>query len=377
MPQAKPKPKPRAAATGGPAGCPAGGGDLRYPDMGGGDPSHPAMRPPQGDWSDLRTAGAPPADQLAAAAESACVGAQGAPSPGMFDAVPMFGAMRRPIAASDGRSPMGMLTGQCPGAVVSGCRAPYGAAASSMAAADPLLGSPSCAAAPACQGQPAASGAAPALTAPVHGFAWPGRAPHTLVGGWFSALAAAAHDAPVPGPVAAAPTAAALPDAVALDHGNRPSKCGWGGVVKFGSIDQVDEEDETWGDWSSGRVLCGVRPTELDNTCGYGGDGDAGWGSGAPAGSADGRFDGGGPSCPPRCDAGGDGGGVLLFSAPGHLGRGAAGPMGYGHVPAYAERWRPRDRCAASGRGTRPVGRDGTPCWHSSTGGSERGPHCA
>ena len=43
-PQAKPKPKPRAAATGGPAEGPAGGGDLRYPDTGGGDPSHPAMR---------------------------------------------------------------------------------------------------------------------------------------------------------------------------------------------------------------------------------------------------------------------------------------------------------------------------------------------
>ena len=317
-PQAKPKPKPRAAAAGGPTGGPADGGDLRYPDAGGGGPSHPAMRPPQGVLSDPRAAGAPPAVLPAAAAGSVCVGAQGAPSSGMFDGVPMYGAMRRPVAASDGRLPLGMFTGQCPRTVVSDRGALCAVSASPMAAADPPLGSPSCAAVPICQGPPTTPRMTPAPMPPAHGCAWPGAASHAAAGGWSPVLAAAAHDAPVPGPAAAAPAAAALPDAAALDHGNHPSRYGGGGAVRFGSVDQVDEEDEMWGDWSSGRVLCGARPTELDNACGYGGDGDTGWGSGAPAGTADGRFDGEYPACPPGFSAGNVGGSAPPFSAPGH-----------------------------------------------------------
>ena len=91
-----------------------------------------------------------------------------------------------------------------------------------------------------------------------------------------------------------------------------------GGIVRFGSVDQVDEEDEMWGGWSSGRVLCGPRPTELDNDCGYGGDGGTGWGSGAPVGTADGRFDGGYPASPPGLSDGNVRGGAFPFSKPGH-----------------------------------------------------------
>ena len=126
-PQAKPKPKLRAAATGGPAE------GLRVAEIYATQTRVAAIRitrrcdRPKAfglTAGRRRAAGAPPADQPAAA-ESACVGAQGAPSPGMFDAVPMFGAIRRPIAASDGWLPKEMLTGQCPSAVVSGCGAPY------------------------------------------------------------------------------------------------------------------------------------------------------------------------------------------------------------------------------------------------------------
>ena len=234
-PQAKPKPKLCAPAPGGPAVDPAGGGDLRDPDAGGGDPSQPAMRPPQGVWSDPRPAGTPPVNQPAAAAGSGPAGAQRAPSPGMCGAVPMFGAMRRPTAAPGGRPPMGMPTGQDPSTVVPGYRMACGTPASLVAAADSLPGPPPGTAASVCQGPPAAPGAAPAPTTPVHGSTWPGRPTDTFVGGWPSAVAAAPHDAPVPGPVAAAPAAAALPGGVALDHGNHPSKDEWAGLSGLGA----------------------------------------------------------------------------------------------------------------------------------------------
>ena len=88
--------------------------------------------------------------------------------------------------------------------------------------------------------------------------------------------------------------------------------------MRFGSVDHVGEEDELWGSWSSGRVLCVPRPTELDNDCGYGGDGGAGWGSGAQAGTADGRFDGGYSASPTGLSDGGAREGAFLFSAPSH-----------------------------------------------------------
>ena len=61
-----------------------------------------------------------------------------------------------------------------------------------------------------------------------------------------------------------------------------------GSTLRFGEFDQTEDDDELWGEWggdcSSGPVLCGTRPTETDDNCGFGGGGSAGWGCGDPGG---------------------------------------------------------------------------------------------
>ena len=135
-----------------------------------------------------------------------------------------------------------------------------------------------------------AAAAAPGLpTDPVAGAradGWPGRGPGTAVGDWARASAAAARDAPVPGPGLAAPAAAALPGLAAPDHGNQRGN-GGEGFVRFGSIDQ-------W-DWDCKGVPCGDRPTEWDEGYPYSDEACAGWGPSISAGPANGRLAEGGP----------------------------------------------------------------------------------
>ena len=327
-PQAKPKPmpKPHASAPSGPAVGPASGGDARNSAAGGGDARHPVVRAPQGVWSDPRAASTPSSTPRTIAAEPTPLEAQKMPSAGMFDAIPMLGAVLRPIGTLNERPPVGMFGERAPDGVTDGATAPissyevaYGTPAPLTTAAGPVLGPPPGAAAPVHQEPTAALGPMPTPAASVRDVGWPGEGPGAFVDRWAHSPTAAAHDAPAPGPGAAAPAAAALPGDVALEHGNRLSNRKQGGAVRFGSIDQLGGDDESWGDWSSGPVLCGFPPTEWDDGYGCSDAATAGWGPAAPTGTSDGRLDGDGPPQAAWYGIEGSGVGGPSYSAPGRL----------------------------------------------------------
>ena len=142
-------PKPHASASGGPTVGPASSGDARNSAAGDGDARHPVVRAPQGVWSDPRAASTPSSAPRTTAAEPTPLEAQKVPSAGMFDAVPMFGAVPRPIGTLGERPPVGMLGERAPGGVADGAAAPisnyevaYVTPAPLTTAAGPVLGPP-------------------------------------------------------------------------------------------------------------------------------------------------------------------------------------------------------------------------------------------
>ena len=101
--------------------------------------------------------------------------------------------------------------------------------------------------------------------------------------------------------------------------GNRLSSGKQGGAIRFGGIDQLDGDDRSWGDWSSEPVPCGVPPTEWGDGYGHSDTANAGWGPGAPTGTADGRLDGDGVPQAAGYGTGGCKRGGPSYSAPGRL----------------------------------------------------------
>ena len=206
-PQAKPKPKARSATPCGPAGGPARGDGPRCPDTGGGGPSHAPLRPPVDAQSGPRGCDAQPAALLAA-------------DPGMF-IVPLYSAMRRDVPTGDGQPPVGAFADQGWGADAQGHGPPRGTGTPPLAADGPPRGTFSGAAGRSCLPLLVAPATPPALLMAGDGGARTYPVPHFAGSGRLPALGAAARDAPLPGLAAAAPAAAAPPDASALDHGNQ------------------------------------------------------------------------------------------------------------------------------------------------------------
>ena len=342
-PQAKPKPKLRSAASRGPAGGPVRGEGPRCPDTGGGGPSHTPLRLPGDVQSGPQGADTQATGPPAAGPGSASGGQGEASTPGVFNGVPLYSAMRRSATASGGQPLMGTLAEQGQGADAQGHGPPRGTRTPPLAAAGPPQGAPPGAIVQSCLTLPMMSGTAPAMLTTGGSAGWPCPAPHLAGYGWFPVLDAAARDAALPGLAAASLAAVAPPDAAALDHGNRQGEFGGGRALRFGEFDTNEDDDELWGEWggdcSSGPVLFGTRPTETDDNCGFGGGWSAGWGCGDPAGTA--------YVWPPRR--------VGSFRLPRHWwlgclgsfspacclrspgGEGAVGPVGCEYAPACAE----------------------------------------
>ena len=125
-PQAKPKPKALSATPCGSTGGPARGGGPRYPDTGGGGPSHAPLRPPADARSGPQGSDAQSAALLAA-------------EPGMF-AAPLYSAMRRDAPSGGGQPPVGALADQGWGADAQGHGLPRGTRTPPLAADGPPQG---------------------------------------------------------------------------------------------------------------------------------------------------------------------------------------------------------------------------------------------